>query len=246
MALSGPVESQGVFGIDCGCSRADCARSPQGRSRLAEQVVELCNGLLKRHSRFGYTSLYDTRMQEYSMIAKISNKTVLFTALTAAMMLSFPMMGIEATVQESLEEQEMAELHDTSRLDPTSEKFFDLIKRDELSDTEIEQAKNIMKSNDGLRQMIDNGLLEITSVSFVGNANTLPVKWYPVIHMADGMETTSVKLDLDTNEIMNMTTYKSHELHHSNAYAIDEYSGSLGLVKGITVTSENQPTNYKQ
>ena len=83
------------------------------------------------------------------MVAKTSNKTALFAALTAAMMLSLPMMGIEATVQESPEEREIAELREkASKLDSTSKEFFDLIKRGELSDAEVEQAKNIMRNDD--------------------------------------------------------------------------------------------------
>ena len=65
------------------------------------------------------------------------------------------------------------------------------------------------------------------------------------MHMTDGVEVTSVKLDLGTNEIKNMETHKSHRLSLTNAYAVAEYSGDPDLVKGITVTSESQPTRYK-
>ena len=172
------------------------------------------------------------------------DKTALFVALTAAVLLS-PITSIGTAVQESQEEPEVVELREkASRLDPTSKEFFDLIKRDELSDAEVRQARNIMRSDDRLRQMIDGGPLEITSISFVGNANTLPVKWYPVIHTTDGAEITSVKLDLDANEIKSVDTYKRYRLDQSNAYAVDEYSGTPDLVKGIAVTSESQPTNY--
>lgn len=177
------------------------------------------------------------------MTTKTSN--ILFAALAATIMLSFPMMGIDAAVQESQKKQKILELREKAgKLDHSSKEFFDLIKRDELSDAEMKQAKNIMRDDDRLRQMIDDDTLEIMSVSFVGNANTLPVKWHPVVHTTDGAEITAVKLDLDANEIKSMDTYERQVLGLNNAYAVAEYSGTPNLVKGIAVTSESQPVNY--
>ena len=56
--LSGPVESQGAFGFGCGGSRADCVRSSQDRSRLAKQVVELCNRLCSQLGPYSQVHIY--------------------------------------------------------------------------------------------------------------------------------------------------------------------------------------------
>lgn len=144
-----------------------------------------------------------------------------------------------------MKQQDIEKLREkASKLDPTSREFFDLIKRDPLSDAELNKAKGIMMQDENLRTLLKDKTLEIRSVSFVGDYNTLPVNWHPVLHIVDGDEIISVQIDLENQKLQKVDKYKSEKLPLNNAYAVAEYTGSQSLMKGMTMKTLNQPVGY--
>ena len=128
-----------------------------------------------------------------------------------------------------------------AKLDPKSREFFELIKRDPLSNDELVTVKKIIKKDERLKKLIEDYSFEIRGVTFSGNANVLPVVWYPVVHFGNDSDSVAVKLNLDTKDILMAKEYKPDRLDLNNAYAVDEYDGSQSIVRGITVTAKDHP-----
>ena len=126
-----------------------------------------------------------------------TKKTILITSLiasTATMILPFHMVGIaESTVAEWSANDKIKELREkASKLDPTSREFFDLIKRDPLSDGELEKAKGIINKSIKVEELMngDTNSFELVGIVYSGNAIVLPVMWNPVIHVGNDTHTT--------------------------------------------------------
>lgn len=173
-------------------------------------------------------------------------KTTLFFALITSLVVPITGLNLISAEQTSdMKQQDIEKLREkASKLDPTSREFFDLIKRDSLSDAELNKAKGIMMQNENLRTLLKDKSLEIQSVSFVGDYSVLPVNWHPVLHIVDGDEAVSVQIDLENQKLEKMDKYRSEKLPLNNAYAVAEYTGTQTLMKGMTMKTLNQPVGY--
>ncbi|MCA9811723.1 MAG: hypothetical protein KC483_02550 [Nitrosarchaeum sp.] len=170
-----------------------------------------------------------------------TKKTILLSSLLAALILP---LGNTAIAESNISTSDADLLKEQVKdMDTTSKEYFDLIKRDPLTVNEMNLIKKIIRENSETSDEL-NESSKILAVSFVGNAKQIPVHWYPVVHILEDKQITSIKIDMDSNDVISSEKYQNQKLTNTNPLAVDRYDGSVSIGKGIRVTSPTQPTGY--
>jgi hypothetical protein len=129
-----------------------------------------------------------------------------------------------------------------------SAEYFDIVKRDSLSDVELMNAKQIALSDTRITNMLKSNSLKINDIGFIGNPTEVPVKWDPVLHTTIEDQSVSIRVDLENDEVVKIDSIDTNYLESSgadeNAYAVSEYTGYQSTITGIEMVSPTQPTGY--
>lgn len=103
-----------------------------------------------------------------------TKKTLLLTGILSAVLISY--MGFNTANANPDQENETDVLKEKLKdLDWHSLEYFELIKRDSLTDSELTTAKQIAISDTRVSDALNSEPLKINSVGFIGNPTEIPV-----------------------------------------------------------------------
>ena len=174
-------------------------------------------------------------------------KTILFAGLIMTLIIPVTALNVaDAAKENNSKQSDIEELREKIKnTDRKSKEYFDLIKRDALTDLETKQIKKLIKSDKELKNLYKNDSLDIAAVTFVGDTSVIPVNWNAMVHvLQDDGETTSIQVDLKENKIKEVKKIKPNKLASNNPLAVAQYDGTNSIGKAVRVTSETQPTTY--